>query len=67
MFAIEIATKEKEVGEAVWQKYVPGALESGQLQAKPDPIVIKGGLANMQKALDRQKKGVSAAKVVVSS
>lgn len=67
MFATEISTKEKEVGEAVWQNYVPGALESGQLQAKPDPILIKGGLANMQEALDRQRKGVSAGKVVVSS
>lgn len=53
------------MGEAVWQKYVPDALMSGQLQLKPDPIVIKGGLAKMQEGFERQKKGVSGGKVVV--
>jgi len=53
------------VGDAVWGKYLPEALESGQLKAKPDPIVIKGGLDKMQEAFDRQKQGVSAGKIVV--
>ena len=67
VYAVDISTKEVEVGDAIWQKYVPEALKSGHLQAKPDPIVIKGGLAKMQEALDRQRQGVSAGKVVVSS
>lgn len=54
-----------EVAEAIWGKYVPAALAAGKLLAKPDPILIKGGLSEVQKALDTLKKGVSAGKVVV--
>lgn len=62
---MDIATVSKEVGEAVWGTYVPAALENGQLIARPEPLVIKGGLSHIQEALDTLKKGVSAAKVVV--
>lgn len=34
---------------------------------KPDPLVVGEGLRSVQHALDRQKKGVSAAKIVVDS
>lgn len=63
--AITIATVEKEVGQAVWGKYVPAALANGSLQAKPDPMTFKGGLSKVQEAMDRQKAGVSARKIVV--
>jgi hypothetical protein len=63
--AVTIAVEQKEVGDAVWRKYVPEALASGQLQAKPDPLIIKGGLEHVQEGLDTLKRGVSAAKVVV--
>ena len=63
--AVAIAADQKEVGDAVWGKYVPAALASGQLLAKPDPHVIKGGLPHVQEALDALHKGISAAKVVV--
>lgn len=66
MFAVSISTDEVEIGEAVWQNYAPDALVSGLLQAKPDPIVIRGGLAKIQEGLNLQKKGISAGKVVVS-
>lgn len=65
MSAVSIAVEQKEVGDAVWRKYVPQALASGQLLAKPDPLIIKGGLTHVQEGLDTLKKGVSAAKVVV--
>ena len=60
-----IAVEHKEVGNAVWGDFLPTALETGQIQAKPDPIVISGGLPQVQHGLDRQREGVSAAKVVV--
>ena len=60
-----IAINEKEVGIAVWGRYVPEALASGQLLPRPEPLVIKGGLSKVQEGLDRLKQGVSAAKVVV--
>lgn len=56
----------KEVADAIWTKFVPQALANGQLMAKPDPLIIGKGLGDLQKALDRQKAGVSAKKVVVS-
>jgi hypothetical protein len=63
--SVDIAFKQKEVGEAVWGKYVPDALKSGQLLAKPDPIIIRGGLTHVQEGLDILHRGVSANKVVV--
>ena len=60
-----IVYQHPEIANAVWGDFVPKALESGQLKAKPDPLVIKGGLKEAQHGLDRQKQGVSAAKVVV--
>jgi hypothetical protein len=63
--SVTIASEQPEVGDAVWRKYVPEALEDGQLLPKPEPLVIKGGLHHIQEGLDILKKGVSAAKVVV--
>lgn len=34
---------------------------------KPDPLVVGEGLRSVQHALDRQKKGVSASKIVVAN
>ncbi|KAI9810339.1 MAG: hypothetical protein M1827_006306 [Pycnora praestabilis] len=65
VFALDIASQEKEVAEAVYKNYVPEALQDGRLQAKPDPLVIEGGLDKMQAGFDRVLKGVSAKKVVV--
>jgi hypothetical protein len=57
--------EQPEVGEAVWGKYIPAALANGSFLAKPDPILIKGGLSHVQEGLDTLKKGVSTAKIVV--
>ncbi|KAF2001629.1 GroES-like protein [Amniculicola lignicola CBS 123094] len=66
VFAPMVALKEGYVGAAIWAKFVPEALEKGTLKAKPDAIVVEGkGLEDVQKGLDRQKKGVSFRKVVV--
>jgi hypothetical protein len=54
------------VGEAVYAKYLPEALASGKFRAAPEPLVVGEGLDAIQGALDMQKKGVSAKKVVVS-
>jgi hypothetical protein len=63
--ASNISLKEKAVGEAIWGKYVPAALASGQLVAKPDPLILKGGLSRVQEGLDILKAGVSATKIVI--
>jgi len=66
VWAIAISTDEKEVGDAVWRKYVPDALAEGRLKALPEPLVVGQGLEKVQDGLDRQKQGVSAKKVVIT-
>ncbi|KAK7538457.1 zinc-binding oxidoreductase-like protein CipB [Phyllosticta citribraziliensis] len=58
-------SRDKDARDAVWRDYVPTALATGKLQAKPEPIVLNGGLEMIQTAMDRHKAGVSAQKVVV--
>lgn len=52
------------VGDAVWRKYLPEALETGVFVAKPDALVIEG-LERVQEGVDILKKGVSARKIVI--
>lgn len=60
-----IVSKEPEVAKKVWVEFLPKALAEGTFRAAPKPLVVGKGLNNVQKALDRQKEGVSARKVVV--
>ncbi|KAK7182438.1 zinc-binding dehydrogenase [Paraphaeosphaeria sporulosa] len=54
------------VGEAVYARFLPDALANGKFRAAPEPVVAGEGLEAIQGAIDLQKKGVSARKVVVS-
>ncbi|KZL70921.1 zinc-binding oxidoreductase [Colletotrichum tofieldiae] len=54
------------IGEWIWGKFIPEALENGSFQAKPDPLVTGHGLKSIQEALDVQRRGVSAKKIVVT-
>lgn len=65
VFAVTIATQHKDVGDAVWNKFVPDALKSGSLKCLPEPLVVGNGLESVQKGFDTQKAGVSAKKVVI--
>lgn len=56
----------QRIGESVWGEFVTESLSSGQLQAKPDPVIVGSGLEQLQKALDLQKAGVSAKKLVIT-
>ncbi len=66
VFAPAIALQEPEVGNAIYRDYLPAALKSGEFKAKPDPRVVGHGLESIQDGLAAQRKGVSAAKVVVT-
>lgn len=61
-----IVSAEPEVARRVWGAYVPAALEAGGLRPAPRETVVGTGLYYVQGALDLNKRGVSAAKVVVS-
>lgn len=58
--------EDNEVGAAVYADYLPKALAGGKYIAAPEPLVVGKGLESIQNALEVQKKGVSAKKVVVS-
>lgn len=60
------AVAHSPVGEAVYAKFLPHALANGKFKAAPEPVVAGEGLEAIQDAIDLQRKGVSARKVVVS-
>ena len=58
--------KDDELGNVIYRDFLPKALAEGHYVAAPEPLVVGKGLGCLQEALDVQKKGVSARKVVVS-
>jgi len=54
------------VGDAVYVNFLPVALANGKFRPAPEPMVVGEGLGAIQGALELQKKGVSAKKVVVT-
>ena len=61
----DIISEAPKVAEKIWGDYIPAALKTGQFMPAPKPLLVGKGLESVQKGLDRQKKGVSARKVVV--
>ena len=54
------------IGRAIYQDFLPVALQRGEFVAAPDPLIVGKGLEYVQAGLDMMRKGVSAKKVVVS-
>ena len=46
--------------------FLPAALQSGEYQAAPEPLVVGDGLDQIPVGMKRLHEGVSAAKVVVT-
>ncbi len=59
------ALMDTDLGPAIYQGFLPGALRSGQSVAAT-PLVVGHGLEAIQPAFERQKEGLSAAKIVVT-
>lgn len=57
---------DNEVCRAVYEDFLPAALAEGRYVAAPPARVVGTGLDDLQAALDFQRRGVSAQKVVVS-
>jgi NADPH:quinone reductase-like Zn-dependent oxidoreductase len=55
-----------EVGPMIFETFLPTAMAEGRFVAAPSPTVIGSGLAQIPQALERQRRGVSAAKLVVT-
>jgi NADPH:quinone reductase-like Zn-dependent oxidoreductase/short subunit dehydrogenase-like uncharacterized protein len=54
------------VGPAIFTDFLPAALAEGRFRAAPEPRVVGHGLESIQAALDLQRAGVSAQKLVVT-
>jgi len=65
-FIFGTTLKSNEVSTAIYQDFLPSALAEGRYLAAPVPSVVGHSLTDIQRALDIQRKGVSAQKVVVS-
>ncbi|KAK5716769.1 hypothetical protein LTR15_009661 [Elasticomyces elasticus] len=55
-----------EIGPYIWRKFLPKALDTGVIVPAPDPLVVGEELRSVQLGLDKQKAGVSAAKIVIT-
>lgn len=58
--------KNTEVSTAIFRDFLPTALADGRYAATPKPTVVGHGLGDIQAAMNQQRHGVSAAKLVVS-
>jgi NADPH:quinone reductase-like Zn-dependent oxidoreductase len=58
--------RDDEVGRRLWGEVLGSGLADGTLRPVPEPLVVGTGLDSVQTALDRQRAGVSARKVVVT-
>jgi hypothetical protein len=55
-----------EVGPMIFEAFLPAALAQSRFVAAPSPTVTGNGLSQIPAALERQRRGVSAAKLVVT-
>jgi NADPH:quinone reductase-like Zn-dependent oxidoreductase len=53
------------VGPMIFEAFLPTALAEARFVAAPHPTVVGAGLAQIPAALERQRQGVSASKLVV--
>ena len=58
--------KSNEVSRAIYQDFLPAALAAGTYTANPPPRIIGDGLEHLQQALDIQRRGVSASKLIIT-
>jgi len=65
-FIFGTSLKANEVSTAIYADFLPCALAEGRYVTAPEPYVVGHGLEQVQHALDVQRNGVSAKKVVVS-
>ncbi len=55
-----------DVGPMIFERFLPAALAEGRFVAAPEPQLVGHGLDQIPAALDRQRQGVSARKLVVT-
>jgi len=58
--------RDDEVGRRLWGRLLPEWLADGTVRPLPEAVVAGDGVGAIQEALDRQRAGVSARKIVVT-
>jgi hypothetical protein len=60
-----VSLKDNEVSKAIYEDFLPKALQLGTFIPAPEPFIAGQGLESIQEAVYLQAKGTSAKKVVV--
>ncbi|KAI1170700.1 zinc-binding oxidoreductase CipB [Nemania sp. FL0916] len=60
-----LTIKDDESSKAIYEEFLPKALETGSYKPAPEPFIAGQGLESIQAAVDLHRAGVSARKVVV--
>ena len=58
--------KKSDLSTAIFRDFLPAALAEGRYVATPKPTIVGNGVDDFQHAMDVQRAGVSAAKLVVA-
>ncbi len=65
-YIVGTALKHTDVSQAIYRDFLPAALANGSYTITPQPHVVGHGVGAIQQALDTQRRGVSAQKIVVT-
>ena len=57
---------DNDVGPAIYTTFLPAALADGRYVPAPDPVVVGAGLEHLAEAFATLRRGVSAAKVIIT-
>ncbi|KAI9692689.1 MAG: hypothetical protein M1820_009439 [Bogoriella megaspora] len=60
-----LTIRENHVGKAIYEDFLPRALNAGVFVPAPQPVIVGKGLESVQAAVDLQRKGLSAQKAVI--
>ena len=58
--------KDNHVGKAIFEDFLPKALESGSFVPAPEPQIVGKGLESIQAGVDIVREGISGKKLVVT-
>ena len=65
-YILGTSLKHNDVSTAIYRDFLPAALAEKRYTAAPAPRIVGDGLEHLQHALDAQRRGVSATKIVVT-
>ena len=60
-----LSIKDNHVGKAIFEDFLPKTLKAGAFVPAPEQLIAGKGLESVQEAVNLQRKGTSAQKVVV--